>query len=115
MPSRKNTGMEAHRIPDAGSRRYQEFIRSPDLSVGVYRLDAGGIDPQQPHAEDEMYYVLAGRSRFTSGGRTVDIDAGLILFVPAGEVHRFHDIVEPLTLLVAFGPAEGSRHADLTA
>jgi hypothetical protein len=33
------------------------------------------------------------------------------LFVPAGESHRFHDIVEALEVLVFFGPAEGSRAA----
>jgi hypothetical protein len=32
-----------------------------------------------------------------------------VLFVPAGEAHRFHDITEDLTLLVIFGPAYGSR------
>lgn len=101
--------MEIHRIPPPGNRIYQEFVRAKDLSVGVYRLDAGSADLQQPHGEDELYYILAGRARFTSGDRTVDVDAGLCLFVPAGEPHRFHDIVENLEALVVFGPAEGPR------
>jgi mannose-6-phosphate isomerase-like protein (cupin superfamily) len=79
------------------------------MSVGVYRLPPGASDSQQPHAEDELYYVLEGRARFTAGDTTVDIEPGLVLFVAARERHRFHDIVEPLTLLVVFGPAEGSR------
>jgi hypothetical protein len=32
-----------------------------------------------------------------------------VIFVAAAVPHRFHDITEDLTLLVAFGPAEGSR------
>jgi hypothetical protein len=32
-----------------------------------------------------------------------------VAFVPAGEEHRFVDVVEPLTVLVVFGPAEDSR------
>ena len=100
--------MKAIRIPRATSQRYQEFIRSDNLSVGVYRLDAGAIDAQQPHAEDEVYYVLAGRGQLTSGDNTVQVEPGLCLFVPAREAHRFHDITEPLELLVVFGPAEGS-------
>ncbi len=32
-----------------------------------------------------------------------------MLFVAAHEPHRFHDITADLTLLVVFGPAEGSR------
>jgi mannose-6-phosphate isomerase-like protein (cupin superfamily) len=88
---------------------YQEFLRSPGLSVGVYRLDPDAEDLQQPHAEDEVYYVLSGRARFTSGARTVDVKPGMCLFVPANEPHRFHDIAEALEVLVVFGPAEGTR------
>jgi hypothetical protein len=33
----------------------------------------------------------------------------MVLFVPANEEHRFHDITEDLVLLVFFGPAYGSR------
>lgn len=47
-----------------------------------------------------------------SGDKTVDAVPGQCLFVPAGEPHRFHDIVEKLELLVVFGPAEGSRQGD---
>ena len=94
--------MELRRIPLPTSHLYQEFLRSTHLSVGVYRLAADGTDVQQPHAEDELYYVLAGRGRFTSEGKTVDVEPGLCLFVHAGEPHRFHDIVEMLELLVVF-------------
>jgi mannose-6-phosphate isomerase-like protein (cupin superfamily) len=103
--------MDARLIPPPGDRSYEEFLRSRDLSVGVYRLAASSSDPQQPHAEDELYYVLKGRARFTSGGGSIDVEPGFVLFVPAGEPHRFDDIVEPLTLLVVFGPAEGTRSA----
>ena len=103
--------MDVRQIPPAGSLLYQEFLRSSDLSVGVYRLQAGAQDLQQPHTEDELYYVLSGNARFTSSERTVDVKPGLCLFVAAGEPHRFHDIREPLEVLVVFGPAEGARHA----
>ena len=100
--------MELRRIPPPTNHLYQEFLRSEHLSVGVYRLAARGTDLQQPHAEGELYYVLAGRGRFTSEGKTVDVEPGLCVFVRAGEPHRFHDIVEALELLVVFGPAEKS-------
>jgi mannose-6-phosphate isomerase-like protein (cupin superfamily) len=93
---------------DAGAD-YAEHLRRPDLSVGTYSLRAGATDGQSPHGEDEIYVVTAGRGRFTSGGRTVNVAPGTTLFVPAHEVHRFHDITEDLALLVFFGPAEGSR------
>ena len=45
----------------ASGRLYHEFLRVPDLSAGIYVLEAGATDPQSPHTEDELYYVVAGR------------------------------------------------------
>src|SRR3954471_2257323 len=93
----------------AGGDPWLELLRVADLSAGLYVLAPGGVDRQQPHTEDEVYVVLAGRARFTSGGDTIEVGRGDTLFVPAHEPHRFHDITEELRLLVVFGPAEGSR------
>lgn len=41
-------------------RSYLEFLRVPNLSMGLYRLKAGEEDSQQPHKQDEVYYVLEG-------------------------------------------------------
>jgi mannose-6-phosphate isomerase-like protein (cupin superfamily) len=85
-----------------------EFLRVPALSAGVYVLGAGATDRQSPHGEDEIYYVVRGHARFRHGAEDAAAEPGVILFVPAGEPHRFHSITEELVLLVAFGPAEGS-------
>ena len=39
----------------------------PDLSGGLYMLEAGATDPQSPHTEDELYVVMSGRGRVTVG------------------------------------------------
>jgi mannose-6-phosphate isomerase-like protein (cupin superfamily) len=88
---------------------YHEFLRVPDLSAGIYRLEAGATDPQSPHSEDELYYVVAGRGMITVGSETRPVVPGTTVFVAAGEPHRFHDIAVTLELLVMFGPAEWSR------
>src|SRR4051812_48411864 len=93
----------------AAGEPWVELLRVPDLSAGLYVLAAGAVDRQRPHTEDEVYVVLAGAGRFTSGDATRDVGPGDILFVPAHEPHRFHDITEELRLAVVFGPAEGSR------
>ncbi len=94
---------------EASARPYLEFLAVPDLSVGLYVLGPGEPDLQQPHTEDEVYYVLAGAGRITVGDEVRDVREGSIVFVAAGVPHRFHDITAELRLLVAFGPAEGSR------
>ncbi len=93
----------------AAGRLYHEFLRVPDLSAGLYVLEAGATDPQSPHTEDELYYVVAGRAKVTVGGETRPVVPGSLVFVAATVRHTFHDIAERLELLVMFGPAEGDR------
>jgi len=95
----------------ASGRPYLEFITVPDLSVGLYVLKAGEPDLQQPHTEDEVYYVISGRGRISVGGEDQPVGPGSTIFVATDVPHTFHDITEDLHLFVAFGPAEGSRGA----
>ena len=93
----------------ASGRLYHEFISVPDLSGGLYVLEAGATDPQSPHTEDELYVVMSGRANVSVAGEVRAIRDGSVVFVAAGVEHRFHDIEERLVLLVMFGPAEYSR------
>lgn len=95
-------------LPGRGNH-WVEHLRVPALSVGTYSVPAGGEDTQQPHTEDEVYVVLAGRATVVAGGRRVPVAAGTTLYVPAGEEHRFVDVTDDLTVLVVFAPPEYSR------
>jgi len=97
--------------PDDGPS-YDEHLSVPDLSVGTYSLPAGSVDPQEPHTEDEIYVVISGRGMLWTPEGSAEAAPGAVLFVPAGEEHRFVDIVEDLTLLVVFGPAEYARSTE---
>ncbi len=87
---------------------YHEFLRVPSLSVGLYTLPAGGVDPQQPHSEDEVYYIARGQGRILVGTDDRAVGPGTVVYVPAGVEHRFHTIAEELGILVFFAPAEYS-------
>jgi mannose-6-phosphate isomerase-like protein (cupin superfamily) len=88
-------------------RLYLEFLRVPAMSAGVYVLPKGGADPQKPHHEDEMYYVVRGRARMQIGpAEQAAVQAGSVIFVEAEREHRFYDIQEELEVLVFFAPAE---------
>jgi mannose-6-phosphate isomerase-like protein (cupin superfamily) len=95
-------------------RAYLEFLRVPALSLGVYRLQVGQSDRQQPHTEDEVYYVVAGKAKFRAAGEVRAVAPGDVLFVKRLEEHRFFDILEDLTTLVFFAPAEGTSSATET-
>ncbi len=99
-------------IPETGADNdWAEHIAVPALSVGTYCIPAGGTDDQSPHTEDEIYVVTSGRARINTPAGSAEIGPGSVIFVPAGEEHRFTDIAEDLALLVVFGSAYGTRSA----
>ena len=93
---------------ETSRRAWLEFLRTPSLSMGLYRLQAGQADQQQPHTEDEVYYVVSGRGWFRSGQQQQAVGPGTLIFVERLVEHRFYDIAEDLTVLVFFEPPEGS-------
>lgn len=107
--------MQAFELAELISQRadsnklYLEFLKVPDLSMGLYVLSAGGTDPQSPHTEDEVYYVVSGRARIKVAEEDRAVEAGSIVYVAKNVEHRFHAIEEELTLLVFFAPAEYSN------
>ena len=86
---------------------WYEFLRSSKLYCGLYVLPAGTKDPQQPHADDEVYYVVKGSGVIQVNGEDMPLQEGSVVFVAADADHHFHTITEDLTLLVFF-EASGS-------
>jgi mannose-6-phosphate isomerase-like protein (cupin superfamily) len=86
-----------------------EHLSVPDLSVGTYSIPAGGTDTQSPHTEDEIYVVTAGRATIEANGGSAEVGPGAVVYVPAGEAHRFVDVTTDFAVLVVFAPAEYSR------
>jgi mannose-6-phosphate isomerase-like protein (cupin superfamily) len=89
-------------------RPWLEFLRVASLSMGIYHLKGGQADPQRPHTEDEVYYVVDGRGSFRAGTDQQRVEPGAVIFVERNVEHRFFDITEDLTVLVFFAPPEGS-------
>lgn len=94
---------------EQSNQEYLEFLRVPSLSAGLYTLSAGALDMQEPHTEDEVYYVISGRGSIQVGSESRPVEAGTLIFVKANVEHRFHTITEDLRVLVIFAPAEYTK------
>jgi len=119
MPEFSTNDMHAHEVPeldpqprDAEGHGYVDFLASTELSVGLAVWPAGSIDRQQPHKEDEVYYVISGRGSIRVADEDRPVKPGSLVFVAAGVEHRFHDIEEDLRVLVFWAPPHvAARHA----
>lgn len=106
-------------LPDAlarlapGIHDFAEVLRSPtgSLSITVARWPAGSVDDQTPHAEDEVYHVVAGRATLVVNDVRGAVRGGSVAYVAAGVDHRFVDIAEDLEVLVFWSPARHTNDA----
>lgn len=79
--------------------------RSGMFTVTV--TEPGGPPLHVHHDADEYFYVLEGAARFRVADETLDVKAGQVAFVPAGEEHTYRVVSEDggrmLTIVVPGG------------
>ena len=107
---RVNDGLE--RLPGPHGERFAELFKHGTLSVEVYAPHRK--DPQKPHSRDEVYVIASGTGRFLRGEEEAVFERGDVLFVAAGEVHRFVDFSQDFIAWVFFyGPEGGETETQL--
>ncbi len=89
-------------IQDSLDKTYLPFFDNEHLSMGIYTLEVGAQDKQEPHKIDEAYYVLEGKAKFQVSETHMDVSPGDIIFVQAQAPHHFYEITNQLKLLVFF-------------
>lgn len=101
------------RLPGRVTPRWPEGERSAvGLRHGTMSVELfapRGIDRQQPHAQDELYCVIAGVGAFVLGGERLPFAPGTAFFVPAGAPHRFEDFSPDFATWVVFWGPEGGE------
>ncbi|GGD26278.1 hypothetical protein GCM10011335_31660 [Aureimonas glaciei] len=70
----------------------------------------GCAAPLHTHAEDELFYVIAGTPTFRLGEQVRDVSPGSIVFIPAGTPHSWiNKTSSELRMLAIFAPG-GVEH-----
>jgi mannose-6-phosphate isomerase-like protein (cupin superfamily) len=83
-------------------------FRHGTLEIGFYRPEH--VDHQEPHERDEVYVIASGTGSFVVAGERSEVEAGEVLFVPAGVEHRFVEFSDDFaTWVVFYGPPGGER------
>ena len=64
-----------------------------NVTVLFFSSDTVGNGPKlHVHTYDEIFIIRQGRARFTIGDKTIDAEAGDILFGPANVPHKFKNL-----------------------
>jgi mannose-6-phosphate isomerase-like protein (cupin superfamily) len=102
-------GLEVHqkRFPTpCHESSFAQLFQHGMMEIEIYRPE--GADLQTPHKKDEIYFIASGSGQFEHEGSTEEVEAGDVLFVAAGEHHRFVDFSEDFaTWVVLYGPTGG--------
>lgn len=109
-PFRLSVADAAARLPEQSAEqlRFVTLLQRGTMSVELYAPQ--GEDRQTPHAQDELYVVIAGHGEFVNGAERHAFQAGDVLFVPAGVEHRFVNFSADFqTWVIFYGPAGGEQ------
>jgi mannose-6-phosphate isomerase-like protein (cupin superfamily) len=94
-------------LPGPDGQRYIELFRHGTLCIELYA--PRGNDPQTPHTRDEIYVIISGNGRFVCASQQTSFGPGDVLFVPAGEEHRFMEFGDDFATWVFFYGREGGE------
>lgn len=103
------------RLPhqDESPLRFATALEHGSLLVELYA--PRDQDPQSPHAQDEVYVVVSGNGDFVNGEDRHPFGPGGVLFVPAGQTHRFENFTDDFqTWVIFYGPQGGEQVGNLS-
>ena len=74
-----------------------------NLVMGLYKPNQP--DEQNPHDQDEYYFVASGKGSIIVDGHTSEVAVGDAIFVPANANHEFVDTSKDFACwVIFFGP-----------
>jgi mannose-6-phosphate isomerase-like protein (cupin superfamily) len=103
-----------NRLPAAPSHTYPQgapfvtMMAGGTMSVEVFAPKVA--DLQQPHTQNELYFVYSGTGQIVINGQRFDAAAGDAFFVAAGVAHWFEKFSDDfVTWVVFYGPHVGEQ------
>jgi len=109
MQKRMTVECALEAVKESEDKAYGVLLEHGTLQIGLYKPDR--VDPQQPHSQDEVYFIQSGSGFFVCGDNRQAFEAGEALFVRAGVIHRFEDFSEDFAAWVVFYGPDGGEEA----
>lgn len=82
-----------------------DLAAGTQLFVGLNCFEPGQVQRVHTHAgADKFYFVVSGKARLAAGGTERVVEAGDLVWAPAGVAHGVTEVFERTTLLVGIAP-----------
>jgi mannose-6-phosphate isomerase-like protein (cupin superfamily) len=81
-------------------KEFVTLVQHGELEIEYYKPDT--IDRQLPHNKDEVYIIAGGSGEFVREEERYQIKQSDVLFVKAGEDHRFENFTDDFATWVIF-------------
>ena len=87
-------------------------VQCDNFAMGFVTLDPnGGQVPWHNQEQEEVYFVVSGKTEMCLGDERQIMEAGQIVHIPSGVYHQMTNISdEPATFVYCYGPAGDVDH-----
>ena len=85
---------------------FHTFINKDSLAAGILFLKPGEEDTQEPHENDEVYFVISGNGYLKIKNKNYKVSKDKLFFVAKGVPHFFHSNTNNLKVLYFFGGSD---------
>ena len=88
------------------SSYFYTFINRDSLAAGILLLNPGETDTQEPHDNDEIYYIISGDGFLKIKDKNYPVLEDKVFFVEKNVKHYFHGNKKNLKVLYFFGGSD---------
>jgi mannose-6-phosphate isomerase-like protein (cupin superfamily) len=84
---------------------FHTFLNRKNIAAGILALSPDEEDTQEPHDDDEIYYVVRGDGYLRIQDKDYPVSEGMAYYVQKNIPHRFHGNKKELVVVYFFsGP-----------
>jgi len=87
-------------------------VQCENFAMGFVTLEPnGGQVPWHNQEQEEIYYVVSGKTEMCLGEERQEMEAGQVVHIPSGVYHQMTNIGdEPATFVYSYGPSGDVDH-----
>jgi mannose-6-phosphate isomerase-like protein (cupin superfamily) len=92
----------------------EEATGARRITTSLVETQKGGRQHIHSHVTEQCYFILEGRGEMTVGEETMEVSAGMSIFIPSGERHGLVNTTNGILRYLSAGSPPFGEEAELT-